>query len=296
MSCVRSCLAAWLALLLTAASLSAAEAASSVAQKTPSERFLRVARDKNNSPIALETAIVRCEPTDHGRRWPTVDLVAAIHIGEKSYYEQLNREFDKYDVVLYELVASKESSVPQPSDGRGSHPVAILQNGMKDLLGLEYQLKGIDYTRKNMVHADMSPDQFSEAMRKRGETTLTMVARMLGYAWTRPGEASGLGEGQLLLAMLDKNRTLAMKRVLAEQFESSDNYMAALDGPNGSTLLSGRNQVVLETLRKQIDLGNQKIAIFYGAAHMPDLLSRLRKDVGLGPVSTRWLDAWNLKP
>lgn len=295
MSCVRSCLAAWLALLVTAVCLAAAEGASPTAQKMSSERFLRVACDKNKTPVALETTIVHCEPIDRERSSPTVDLVAAIHIGEKSYYEQLNREFEKYDAVLYELIAPKESSVPQPSDGRSSHPVAMLQNGMKDLLGLEYQLKGIDYTRKNMVHADMSPDQFSEAMRKRGESTLTIMARMLGYAWTRSGDASGSSEGQLLLAMFDKNRTLAMKRVLAVQFTTSDDYMAALDGPNGSTLLSGRNQVVLETLQKQIDLGKRKLAIFYGAAHMPDLLSRLRKDCGLGPVGTRWLTAWNLK-
>jgi hypothetical protein len=297
MSSVRSWVAAWLALLLSAAALSAAETTPTPVGKTPSERFLRVTRDENKKPLALETPIVHYVPTDGGRQSPTVDLIAAIHIAEKSYYEQLNREFDNYDAVLYELVAPKGASVPQPKDSGGSHPISLLQNGMKDLLGLEYQLKVIDYTRKNMIHADMSPDQFAESMRSRGESTMTILARMLGYAWTRQGEASdGPSDGQMLLALFDKNRTVAMKRILAEQFASGDDYMAALEGPTGSTLVSGRNQVALQTLQKEIDLGKRKIAIFYGAAHMPDLQSRLRKEFGLSPAGVRWLVAWNLKP
>ena len=130
-----------------------------------SSRFVRLARDKNHAPLALETAVVRCGPADTSRRLPTVDLVAAVHIGEKSYYERLNRELEGYDVVLYELVAPEEFKVPQPGAHGNDHPVAILQNGIKDLLGLEFQLQAIDYARKNMVHADMSPDQFAESMR-----------------------------------------------------------------------------------------------------------------------------------
>ena len=56
--------------------------------------------------------------------------------------------------------------MPRPGDSGSNHPISLLQNGMKDLLELEFQLKGIDYTRKNMVHADMSPDQFAESMQQ----------------------------------------------------------------------------------------------------------------------------------
>jgi hypothetical protein len=148
-----------------------------------------------------------------------------------------------------------------------------------------------------MIHADMSPDQFAESMDKRGESAMTMLARMIGYELTRPaGSTDGADSGQLLLALLDNNRALALKRVLAEEFESSQGSLAALDGPGGSTLISGRNQVAIKVLRKQIAAGKRKIAIFYGAAHMPDLERRLRAEFGLKPVDTRWLVAWNLKP
>jgi hypothetical protein len=260
-------------------------------------RFLRLTRDKNDVPLALETAIVRCAPAAIGRRSPTVDLVAAVHIAEKSYYQRLNRELASYDVVLYELVAREEFKVPSAAGHGSDHPITILQNGMKDLLGLEFQLQGIDYARKNMVHADMSPDQFAESMHKHNETLMTMVLRMLGYAMTRPDEPNGGGGGgQLLLALFDKNRTVALRRVVAEQFEDSEGSFAALEGRNGSTLISGRNQVALQVLRKELAAGKTKIAIFYGAAHMPNFQTRLRADFGLVPVSTRWLVAWNLKP
>jgi hypothetical protein len=166
---------------------------------------------------------------------------------------------------------------------------------MKDILGLEFQLKGIDYTRRNMVHADMSPDQFAESMRKRGESVMTMIMRVLGDAMTRPGESTGgMSGGQLLLALFDKNRTLALRRIFAEEFENSEGSFAALDGRAGSTLISGRNEVALGVLRKEIAAGRTKIAIFYGAAHMPNFQTRLRAEFGLVPVSTRWLVAWNL--
>ena len=132
----------------------------------------------------------------------------------------------------------------------------------------------------------MSPAQFAQSMQKRGETPLGMVARLMGYALARQSRAADAGGNvQLLTALLDKNRALALKRVVAEQFVD-----------NGSTLLSGRNQVALGVLRKEIAAGKKKIAVFYGAGHMPDLARRLRDGFGLMPVDTRWLTAWNLKP
>jgi hypothetical protein len=256
-------------------------------------RFVRLVRDNAMTPIALETAIVRCESSDKEPDAPTVDLVAAIHIADKSYYERLNREFKKYDAVLYELVAPEDAR-PLPTDKPSNHPISLLQNGLKDILALEFQLKHVDYTAKNMVHADMSPDEFAESMKKRGETMLSMLARMMGYAMAREG-ATGGNEAELLMALFQKDRALALKRALAEQFEISEGSMIALEGPAGSTLVSGRNQKAIDVLREQIDAGKRKIAIFYGAAHMFDFEIRLAEQFKMKPVETRWVEAWNLK-
>ena len=55
----------------------------------------------------------------------------------------------------------------------------MIQKAMKDVLELDFQLQMIDYTRPNMIHADMSPAQFAESMNKRGESMLSMFIRMM---------------------------------------------------------------------------------------------------------------------
>jgi len=262
-----------------------------------SGKFVRLARDSRQKPTALEVAITRFVPKDPDRKGVYVDLVGAVHIGEKSYYAQLNREFKNYDVVLYELVAPEGTRIPKGGrKGGSSNPLSMIQKGMKDLLALEFQLDQIDYTRANLVHADMSPEQFARSMKDRGESVTAILMRMLGYAIAKQGEgAGGLDEAQLLMALFDKDRALALKRIMAEQFQEMEGMTLALEGPKGSTLISERNKAALAVLRKQIDAGKRRIAIFYGAGHMPDFQKRLEADFQLTPTDTRWLVAWNLK-
>jgi len=259
-------------------------------------QFLRIRRGENNQPVALETAIVRYVPMDCSQTSPTVDLVAAVHIADKSYYQQLNREFQKYDAVLYELVAPEGTRVPKGGGRPSGHPVSLLQRAMSDVLNLTHQLEEIDYTPKHFVHADMSPEQLSKAMKDRGEALWKMMLRVMGYSLAKQTGAEGPPpEMQILLALFDKNRALALKRALALQFEDMEGMTRAMDGPEGSSLIAGRNQAVLAVLRRQLAEGKKKLAIFYGAAHMPDMEKRLKEDFGLVPIQTRWLVAWDLR-
>jgi len=258
-------------------------------------QFIRLTRDKRESPLALEAAIVRLVPRDCGRQGPTVDLVSAIHVAEKDYYRQLNRAFEDYDVVLYEMVAPEGTRIPKGGRKAGGNPVSSVQKAMTEILALSFQLEEIDYTRKNLVHADMSPDQVAKSMQKRGDSLMSMFLRMMGYAIARQGHTSGAADVQLLLALFDKNRALALKRIMAEQFEVMGGSMMEFGNVAGGTIIADRNKAALEVLRKQIAAGKQKIAIFYGAGHMPDFAQRLRDDFALVPISTRWLVAWDLK-
>jgi len=259
------------------------------------KHFVQLERDKKNHPAALQTAIVSCVPRDCGQTGPTVDLVSAVHVADKGYYEELNRLFAKYDVVLYELLAPEGTRVPKGGGRGSSHPVSVLQDAMTRVLSLEFQLRGIDYTVANMVRADMTPEQFATAMRDRGDSFWTIVARVMGRAMAEQKDYS-LADARLLAALFDKDRALALKRVLAEEFLDLEGSIDAIEGPKGSAVVADRNQVALRALRKQIDAGKQKIAIFYGAGHMPDFAEHLRDDFGLVPIGTRWLTAWDLKP
>ena len=48
-------------------------------------------------------------------------------------------------------------------------------------------------------------------------------------------------------------------------------------------------------LTRQLVDGKKKLAIFYGAAHMPDFDRRLRDEFGLTRQSQEWLTAWDLR-
>jgi hypothetical protein len=258
-------------------------------------KYVRLVRD-DGVPVALETAIVRFVPKDSDRKMPVVDLIAAVHLADKAYYEKLNELFEQYDAVLFELVAPEGTQIPKGGGDTGSgHPISVIQRLMTGVLALEYQLRGVDYTKKNFVHADLSPEKFNESMKRRGESMWTVVFRMMGYAMAQQGDQQGSSDAKLLMALLDPNRALALKRVMSEQFQDMDGALSAIQGESGSAIITDRNQAALEVLEEQIDAGKKKIAIFYGGGHMPDFEQRLRKDFGLVPVETRWLTAWDMK-
>ncbi len=256
--------------------------------------FLRLRRGDSGEPLALETAIAQYRSTAAAPSL-SVDLIGAVHIADQAYFDELNRAFTDYDVVLYELVAQRDTK-PTPGS-RSAHPVSFLQLTMKNMLSLQFQLDCVDYSQKNFVHADMTPEEFAASMEQRGESMLQVFLRMFGQSiamQARDPERSG--DAQLLSALLAKpeRRALQLKRVMAEQFQDLEATTKVLDGAEGSTILTERNKAALGVLRQQVDGGAKKVAIFYGAAHLPDMEARLVKDFQLQRSGTKWLTAWNL--
>ena len=268
--------------------------------------FLRVSRTPGDQPASLDTAIVSYADSpaaarQAGRREPLeVDLVGAVHIGSRDYYDTLNRCFSDYDSVLYELVAPPNARVPKAGK-KPSGMIGSAQQGMTQLLGLEFQLERVDYAAPNFVHADLSPQEFSAAMAKRGETWWTMFTRLMresmARAETEGGAAADVGIGDMfgLLFGPAADRQLKLRRIMAEQFSDMEMLSAAFGGEEGSTLITDRNTAALEVLRRRIDRGDRRIAIFYGAGHMDDFDRRLRADFDLQPRDTTWVEAWDLR-
>ncbi len=277
---------------------SAADAESPLAKKP---KWIRILRDQEGNPISLQTAVVEYVATDRStlaEPGVKVDLIGAVHVGDRRYYRQLNRLFRGYDALLYELVAPKGTVVERGRGTSNASPVGALQNGMKSLLGLEHQLEWIDYQRENFVHADMSPDEFLERMDERGESFLELYFRMVGSEIARQSRQQSQGklsEFQLFAAFFSNDRERRIKIALAEQFEDIDQMMRAFNGPDGSTLITERNKAAMDVLKDQLAAGRRNLAIFYGAGHLEDMDRRLISEFGMKPIKTRWLDAWNLQ-
>ena len=122
----------------------------------------------------METAAFRY--TSASRPGVAVDLIGAVHVGDKAYYDKLNELFEKYEVVLYELVAPEGTRIPKGGRKAGSgHPIGMMQEGMSSILELRHQLDCVDYTKDNLIHADMTPDEFSKTMDERGESFFNLA-------------------------------------------------------------------------------------------------------------------------
>jgi hypothetical protein len=229
----------------------------------------------------------------------TVRLVGAIHIGEKSYYDSLNRSFENDDAVLYEMVKPKDAGVPEPGQ-RSDNPINQFQHMLKDVLDLDFQLDDIDYSKPNFVHADMDAETFAKMQEERGETFQELILKQVMKAMLNPPEHKQGDEPDAdktldsLVEMLTRpDMERQIKLQVARQLDKMEADALGLNGPNGSVIVTERNKVALKVLDQTIAQGRKKISIFYGAAHLPDMSARLREK-GFTPVQTEWLTAWDL--
>jgi hypothetical protein len=252
-------------------------------------------------PQSLDTAVVRFK----GKNGITVDLVAAVHIGDKEYYEELNQLFKQYDAVLYELVADKEAlkqhTAKKPKTGgkddnkSGSKSVlSSFQSGMGETLQLDFQLNCVDYSVKNFVHADLFPDEFAKRAAERGDF-MQILFRAFLYGTKNAAQNKEIEmQAGLFSTLFASNPSLSLKRLFAKMMlEQMDDSMTILAG-DGSAIITDRNEAALKVLREETKKGKKKIAVFYGGGHLPEFTKELRNAFGMKPVSVKWIPAWDL--
>lgn len=255
--------------------------------------FARVAEYEDGKPRALQVAVASYVPRTRGRSIQ-VDLVSAIHIGDAAYYHELNRRFESYDVLLYELVAPKGASIAE-RDGKHRGFVSGTQMMMKNMLELSFQLDEIDYSASNFVHADLSPTELSESMDERGESLYVYFWRVF-YASINQYAKDPLGirDMQKLSAAMASGSENSFKVMLAYEMTDLDNLREILGDDADSAVIGARNQRAIDELKSALKLGHRRVAIFYGVAHMPDLEARLVDQLDLVRLDTDWVDAWRL--
>lgn len=285
-----------------AAMLGFAGAVHAEAPAAPTETkttFVRRVED-NKGGAMLETAAVTYKNTDG----VTVTLIGAVHIADPEYFAGLNESFDHYDALLYEMVKPKELAPGAPRGNR--RPAGMLgwvgpmQKFMRDHLDLKYQMDAIEYDdRANFVHADLDLDSFIALQEERNEGMLRLMIRAYKAEAQRAkkGEKSAAAEFtpfHLLAALkAGDDRPRKLKLLLSKQLAEMDAQMEALEGPNGSVIITERNKKCFEVLDEQIAAGKKNIGIFYGAGHFPDMEKRLI-DMGFKQVGVTWRTAWNM--
>jgi hypothetical protein len=265
--------------------------------------YLRFREDANSA--RLEIAI-RTFTMPSGQR---VDLIGVVHIADDSYYRELNQRFGAYDSVLFELVGDpKGLTAPAPLTEEqrrhetGGSLVGTLQQAAGQYLGLTFQLDAIDYTRKNMVHADTTAKEFERMQQERGETMLTLFARAMEVQMAAqmsgnvdPTAMGGLDTFGLIRILMSRDSAAEFKKALAKTFAQMESLTASMEGTEGSAILSGRNDVVGRKIKEVLANRKQRrIAVFYGGAHMPGIETSLVKDMKAKVSGEEWLAAWTM--
>jgi hypothetical protein len=283
-----------------AVAANAETAAKPTRKRLDHSRFLRIRKDDRRRSLALQTSIVRYEGTNTQGKKVTVDLIGAVHIGEAEYFEELNRQFTTYEALLYELVAPKDTVIPK--GGRASedagvptNPVAALQMGMQTALELEFQLNLIDYTPDNFVHADMSPEEYSQSMKENDESIAGYALKGIGQGLALQSAGKSGGDIGMLMSIFSSDRAASLRRTMAKQMLDMGGGMIMFEGKNGSTIIDHRNAKCMSVLKEQIDSGKTNLGIFYGAGHLADMEQRLLNEFNLKRGESRWLDAWKLR-
>ena len=259
----------------------------------PAADFLRF-RTTGDDEGALEVAVARYRDAE-GR---TVDLVSAIHIADAAHYRDLQRLFEEYDALLYELIGP-EGAKPRPGQRQDS-VISLFQKFLQRGLGLAFQLEGIDYRQPNFVHADISASEFGTLTEERGEGFWRTLHRAYVSSMAQQAALARAADPDAppfdMVSAVRRGEGLHLLRMtLARLFDTMELQMAAFEGvgEGGSVIIGARNERAIEVLQQQLAAGKRRLGIYYGAGHMPDLDRRLRA-LGFTLTDVRWLTAWDV--
>ncbi|MDR2642048.1 MAG: hypothetical protein LBC74_04565 [Planctomycetaceae bacterium] len=265
--------------------------------------YIRVSKQEDKlHPTSLDTPIVKFENKKTGLE---VSLIGAVHIADKKYYEELNNEFKKYDVVLFELVVNNSAKDKDNNlnkkllnklDKKKKNSYGELQSGIGNFLDLSNQIDHIDYRAKNMIHADLTWEEFLDRVEKRGDWFFMILREFLTAMSSTDGEQENELEleGRIIGSLLSSNPALSLKRNFARLLTGKLGNASQLLPQEESAIITDRNKAALKVLKKEIKKGTKKIAIFYGCAHLPEFADSLKKDLKLQKTEITWLVAWDL--
>ena len=223
-----------------------------------------------------------------------VDLLSTMHIGEQGFFRDLAKQFPKYDAVLYELVAHRGEDATE----EGVNPQ---QKQIARDCDLENQGPHMNYDRKNFVHADLDLEEIQKLEVAKHGTFKGALGEGPGIKSAKDendtaGQSDVLADIQAAKKAPAAEKIRLMRRAYSKILAVTAEPAAGETYPAGMDVLVGaRNDRVMKVLAAQMGKGNQKIAIFYGAAHMVDLEHRLFV-LGFKRQSVTWQTAWTVGP
>ena len=263
--------------------------------------YVRITADRKSN--RLEVSIATFTLPD-GR---TVDLFGVVHLADAPYYKDVNQRLGTYDAVLFELVGDpaalqQPDSAPAHQPPPRPHPLRGLQQGVGNVFKLAFQLEKIDYTRPNFVHADASAEEFAQMQADRGESMMKLLLKSFELSndpalKAKIGGIDQLGLADLVMLFYSQKTMQRVKLSFAKLLAESEQIMEGGLLEKDNAIIAGRNDVALKKLNEVLaDPAKKRVAIFYGAGHMPSMEQALHHRLQAARTSETWLPAWTMPP
>ncbi|MCW5777039.1 MAG: type II secretion system protein GspG [Phycisphaeraceae bacterium] len=187
-----------------------------------------------------------------------------------------------------------------------------IQQQLADALGLEFQLRGIDYDRRHWRNSDMSVEELRSVLTgggtggggdepepgeaNPGDQRTAAAANQLFRALSGESMMSRMAGVLLRFVGMNEGMRTTAKLAMLEMVARADEILEAQLGEAGrllEVLIVDRNTVVLDDLRRAMDErpGVESVAVFYGAGHFPDLERRMVEEMGFQFAGELWLPA-----
>jgi hypothetical protein len=213
---------------------------------------------------------------------PIITLLGAVHVGEPSYYQQVQSRLDKAALVLYERIGTPEeiaeikAHCPESYDEEGGHR---LRAKLMNLVTQPMHIKD----RAHFVHADSSMKE-----------VLDHYNFMLGKPLCERLERRQKDPFNELKVPAEDAVKLRNETALKLIKDMSFDYEFA--GGDDRFMTFHRNGYIIKKLEEEIPKypnDQKEIIIFYGAIHLPDVEKSLKR-MGYKLKSTEWLSAFSL--
>ncbi len=250
----------------------------------------------------LLTPIACYEHPETGRQ---VDLIGMIHLAQPDYFRRINRLLGQYDKILFEMVGGEDvpelvrllrepvtteedlERIREISEKvmKSQHLISRIngwfQMRVAQRAGLSDQSSLIDYGRANMVFADMTAEQYDAAMNRDPNAVLKSFKELF------------LMEGMPLGDQIISTYQMLFGAEPAAQYSML--AFCSYPGPEGedenSVIIAQRNAVCVSVLdRETVDPQVKRVAVLYGALHLPGI-DRMLRERGYRLRAVRWMRA-----
>ena len=209
---------------------------------------------------------------------PEIVLISMIHLGEKGFYAEASKVLETCDVVLYE-----EQGDASMSAASGKMIAAAT--------GLAFQGTEIPPNPKTWRSADLTQEQLFKMLGVHPDVMkrMSQMMKQMGNMQQRMSPEQLKSNPMMARMIPTRDKIIAQMKMGASGSGSLEQSLGGGDAAN--LILHQRNAIAIGEMTKASHEDHKRVAVIYGAAHMPGIDHYLRQRLGYTHTKTTWIDS-----